>query len=214
MNPDSQHCLKYLPGKFRTQIEASARFLPECMDLALLCQQEFFSEEKVQKAESMQSHLKHALLSFEIHSFCCCIQSRNLNADPDPVREKIHVEPTKYKVQCTKGVRESQFQRLEKRLSLCLLCGIRGPQHTRQKSGGTCDGGDVLWLGANIEEDGPLHPRDHEVGSLPNHLLLHALEPMRRGPYVSSVLDPDPDWIRIQRGPWIRIRIKEGKNYP
>ncbi len=55
------------------------------------------------------------------------------------------------------------------------------PKHwfskTMQKRGGTCDGGDVLWLGANIEEDGPLHPGDHEVGPLSNHLLLHALEP-------------------------------------
>ncbi len=24
----------------------------------------------------------------------------------------------------------------------------------------------------------------------------------------------DPDWIRIQGGPWIRIQIQEGKNYP
>jgi hypothetical protein len=30
----------------------------------------------------------------------------------------------------------------------------------------------------------------------------------------SSVVDPDPDWIRIQVGPWIRIRIQEGKNDP
>jgi hypothetical protein len=27
-----------------------------------------------------------------------------------------------------------------------------------------------------------------------------------------SVVDPDPDWIRIERGPWIRIQIQEGKN--
>ena len=29
-------------------------------------------------------------------------------------------------------------------------------------------------------------------------------------------MDPDPDWIRIQWGPWIRIRIRiqEGKNDP
>jgi hypothetical protein len=26
-----------------------------------------------------------------------------------------------------------------------------------------------------------------------------------------GVVDLDPDWIRIQWGPWIRIRIKEGK---
>jgi len=25
---------------------------------------------------------------------------------------------------------------------------------------------------------------------------------------------PDPDWIRIQSGQWIRIRIQEGKNDP
>ncbi len=32
----------------------------------------------------------------------------------------------------------------------------------------------------------------------------------------SSFVDPDPypDWIRIQLGPWIRIRIQEGKNDP
>jgi hypothetical protein len=24
----------------------------------------------------------------------------------------------------------------------------------------------------------------------------------------SSAVDPDPDWIRIQWGPWIRIRIR------
>jgi hypothetical protein len=31
-----------------------------------------------------------------------------------------------------------------------------------------------------------------------------------------SVVDPDlyPDWIWIQWGPWVRIRIKEGKNGP
>jgi hypothetical protein len=28
----------------------------------------------------------------------------------------------------------------------------------------------------------------------------------------SSVVDPDPDWIRSQSGPWIRIRIQKGKN--
>jgi hypothetical protein len=28
------------------------------------------------------------------------------------------------------------------------------------------------------------------------------------------VADPDPNWIRIQSGQWIRIRIQEGKNYP
>ncbi len=28
------------------------------------------------------------------------------------------------------------------------------------------------------------------------------------------VVDPDPDWIRIQSGLWIRIRIQEGKNDP
>jgi hypothetical protein len=56
----------------------------------------------------------------------------------------------------------------------------------------------LAWREYHIEEDGPLHPRDHEVGPLPNHVLLHALEPMRRGLKVSSVLDPDPDWIRIQ----------------
>ena len=27
-------------------------------------------------------------------------------------------------------------------------------------------------------------------------------------PPKSSVSDPDPDWIRIQWGPWIRIRIR------
>jgi hypothetical protein len=27
-----------------------------------------------------------------------------------------------------------------------------------------------------------------------------------------SVVDPDPDWIRIQWDPWTRIRIQEGKN--
>jgi hypothetical protein len=33
---------------------------------------------------------------------------------------------------------------------------------------------------------------------------------------VSSVVDPDlnPDWIRIQSGQWIHIRIQEGKNNP
>jgi hypothetical protein len=32
----------------------------------------------------------------------------------------------------------------------------------------------------------------------------------------SSVVDPDPYWIRIQWGPWtwIRIRIQGGKNDP
>jgi hypothetical protein len=32
----------------------------------------------------------------------------------------------------------------------------------------------------------------------------------------SRVSDPDldPDWIRIQSGQWIRIRIQEGKNDP
>jgi len=29
---------------------------------------------------------------------------------------------------------------------------------------------------------------------------------------LGSVADPDPDWIRIQRGPW--IRIGESKNDP
>ncbi len=37
-------------------------------------------------------------------------------------------------------------------------------------------------------------------------------------PYSAGDPDPypDPDWIRIQWVPWIRIliRIKEGKNYP
>jgi hypothetical protein len=28
------------------------------------------------------------------------------------------------------------------------------------------------------------------------------------------VVDPDPDWIRVQSGLWIRIRIQEGKNDP
>jgi hypothetical protein len=37
---------------------------------------------------------------------------------------------------------------------------------------------------------------------------------------MSRVVDPDldpyldPDWIRIQSGQWIRIRIQEGKNDP
>ncbi len=33
---------------------------------------------------------------------------------------------------------------------------------------------------------------------------------------LESVVDPDSytDWIRIQWGPWIRIRIPEGKNGP
>jgi hypothetical protein len=30
----------------------------------------------------------------------------------------------------------------------------------------------------------------------------------------TRVSDPDPDWMRIQSGPWIRIRIQEGKNDP
>jgi hypothetical protein len=29
---------------------------------------------------------------------------------------------------------------------------------------------------------------------------------------IFSVSDPDPDWIQIQSGQWIRIRIQEGKN--
>jgi hypothetical protein len=36
--------------------------------------------------------------------------------------------------------------------------------------------------------------------------------------YVARVADPDPDWILIQLGQWIRIRIRvriqEGKNDP
>jgi hypothetical protein len=28
---------------------------------------------------------------------------------------------------------------------------------------------------------------------------------------IFSVSDPDPDWVRIQSGQWIRIRIQEGK---
>ncbi len=35
---------------------------------------------------------------------------------------------------------------------------------------------------------------------------------------MTSVVDPDPEpdpyWIRIQSGLWIRIRIQEGKNDP
>ncbi len=30
----------------------------------------------------------------------------------------------------------------------------------------------------------------------------------------TRVADPDPHWIRILSGQWIRIRIQEGKNYP
>jgi hypothetical protein len=34
--------------------------------------------------------------------------------------------------------------------------------------------------------------------------------------HLSRVVDPEPDpyWIRIQSGLWIRIRIQEGKNDP
>jgi hypothetical protein len=28
---------------------------------------------------------------------------------------------------------------------------------------------------------------------------------------VYQCLDPDPDWIKIQWGPWTRFRIQEGK---
>jgi hypothetical protein len=31
---------------------------------------------------------------------------------------------------------------------------------------------------------------------------------------LNSVSDPEPDWIRIQSGQWIRIRIQKGKNDP
>jgi hypothetical protein len=36
------------------------------------------------------------------------------------------------------------------------------------------------------------------------------------GTVFTRVSDPDPDWIRIQSGQWIRIRnrIQEGKNDP
>jgi|LakMenEpi03Aug12_release.lakeMendotaPanAssembly.Ray.scaffolds.fasta_scaffold1628317_1 hypothetical protein len=41
--------------------------------------------------------------------------------------------------------------------------------------------------------------------------------PLAAPMYVEgSVVDPDPDWIRIQWGSWIRIRIRiqDGKNGP
>jgi hypothetical protein len=30
----------------------------------------------------------------------------------------------------------------------------------------------------------------------------------------SNIMDPEPDWIRIQRGPWIRILIRIRKTDP
>ncbi len=40
--------------------------------------------------------------------------------------------------------------------------------------------------------------------------------PRPRISIATRVADPDPypDWIRIQSGQWIRIRIQEGKNAP
>jgi hypothetical protein len=40
------------------------------------------------------------------------------------------------------------------------------------------------------------------------------LEPNVDITFRTSVSDPDPDWIRIQSGQWIWIRIQEGKNDP
>jgi hypothetical protein len=40
------------------------------------------------------------------------------------------------------------------------------------------------------------------------------LESYRIMPEVlTRIADPDPNWIRIQSGQWIRIRIQEDKNY-
>ncbi len=36
----------------------------------------------------------------------------------------------------------------------------------------------------------------------------------KRNSDATSILDPDPDCVRIQSGQWIRIRIQERKNDP
>ena len=58
-------------------------------------------------------------------------------------------------------------------------------------------------------------PADDRGGR--GHQPLRQLPGYRRG-LKTRVADPDPypdpDWIRIQSGQWIRIRIQEGKNDP
>ena len=41
---------------------------------------------------------------------------------------------------------------------------------------GSGHGGHVLGSGSDVEDDGRLHPGDHEVGALSHHTLLHAGE--------------------------------------
>ncbi len=42
----------------------------------------------------------------------------------------------------------------------------------------------------------------------------YSLDVLHWGLGINMFRVPDPDWIRIQSGQWIRIRIQEGKNYP
>ncbi len=65
-----------------------------------------------------------------------------------------------------------------------------------------------------IEEDDlcDLHGDVILVGS--RLQVAHHARPNKNIGSVDRVEDPDPDWIRIQSGQWIRIRIEEGKNDP
>ncbi len=77
-------------------------------------------------------------------------------------------------------------------------------------------GGDLPPRGRNIRW--PLSPPPGWCPRNKNGVLTH--DDVNVENIQNSVVDPDPDWIRIQWGPWIRIpirirtRIQEGKNDP
>ena len=52
---------------------------------------------------------------------------------------------------------------------------------------GTSDGWDVLRASPDIEDDGSLHPGDHEVGAFAHHVILDSLEPVEDDGSVAAV---------------------------
>ena len=52
---------------------------------------------------------------------------------------------------------------------------------------GTSDGGDVLRASPDVENDGFLHPGDHEVGTFSHHVILDSLEPVEDDGSMATV---------------------------
>ena len=68
--------------------------------------------------------------------------------------------------------------------------------------------------GADVVDDGPLHPGDHEVRALPHHLLLDTSEPRQ---HVRICLELDLLRFRFVRppieddGPVAAVHVEEGR---